>query len=67
MIHILPEIGKVHGPFDLAILECGQYDKSWKYIHLMPGEVLQAAQDLKAARLMPIHWGKFLLGQSCLG
>lgn len=55
------EIGKKHGPFDLAILECGQYDKSWKYIHLMPGEVLQAAQDLKAARLMPVHWGKFLL------
>ena len=55
------EIGKNYGPFDLAILECGQYDKSWKYIHMMPDEVLQASQDLKASRLMPVHWGKFLL------
>jgi len=54
-------IGQNHGPFDLAILECGQYDKSWKYIHLMPEEILQASEDLKAARLMPVHWGKFLL------
>ncbi|MEP7377592.1 MAG: MBL fold metallo-hydrolase [Chitinophagaceae bacterium] len=55
------EIGQRHGPFDLAILECGQYDKSWKYIHMMPYEVLQASQDLKADRLLPVHWGKFLL------
>jgi len=55
------EIGQRHGPFDLAILECGQYDKSWKYIHMMPAEVLQASRDLKAARLMPVHWGKFSL------
>lgn len=54
-------IGQKHGPFDLAILECGQYDKSWKYIHMMPDEVLQASQDLKATRLLPVHWGKFLL------
>jgi len=54
-------IGEKHGPFDLAILECGQYDKSWKYIHLMPDEILKAASDLRAVRLMPVHWGKFLL------
>lgn len=56
------EIGKKFGEFDLAILECGQYDKSWKYIHLMPEEVVQAAQDLRAKRLLPVHWGKFVLG-----
>lgn len=55
------EIGRQHGPFDLAILECGQYDKRWKYIHMMPAEVLQASEDLTAARLMPVHWGKFSL------
>ena len=27
----------------------------------MPEEILLAASDLKAARLMPVHWGKFLL------
>jgi L-ascorbate metabolism protein UlaG (beta-lactamase superfamily) len=54
-------IGETHGPFDLAILECGQYDKSWKYIHMMPEEVVQAALDLDASKLMPVHWGKFSL------
>ncbi|MBC7774764.1 MAG: MBL fold metallo-hydrolase [Phycisphaerae bacterium] len=53
------DIGKAHGPFDLAILECGQYDKNWKYIHMMPEEVPQAAQDLRAKRLLPVHWAKF--------
>jgi L-ascorbate metabolism protein UlaG (beta-lactamase superfamily) len=42
------KIGKTFGPFDLAILENGQYDKNWKYIHMMPEEVVQAAEDLKA-------------------
>jgi L-ascorbate metabolism protein UlaG (beta-lactamase superfamily) len=56
------EIGKTHGPFDLVILENGQYDKSWKYIHLLPDEILQAARDLNANRIMPVHSGKFSLG-----
>ncbi len=53
------DIGTMHGPFDLAILECGQYDKNWKYIHMIPEEVPQAAQDLQAKRLLPVHWAKF--------
>jgi L-ascorbate metabolism protein UlaG (beta-lactamase superfamily) len=53
--------GKELGPFDLAILECGQYNEFWKYIHMMPEEVVQAAQDLGAKKLLPVHWGKFAL------
>ncbi len=55
------EIGKNFGPFDLAILECGQYNKNWKYIHMMPEETVQAAQDLQAKKLLPAHWAKFSL------
>jgi L-ascorbate metabolism protein UlaG (beta-lactamase superfamily) len=55
------EIGKQHGPFDLAILECGQYNEYWKYIHMMPEEVVQASLDLKAEKLLPVHWSKFSL------
>ena len=56
------EAGKTYGPFDLAILENGQYNKSWKYIHMIPAEVLQAARDLNARRLLPVHSSKFKLG-----
>lgn len=55
------KIGIEHGPFDLALLECGQYNKSWKYIHMMPEELVQAAIDLKAKTFVPVHWGKFAL------
>lgn len=54
-------IGNIHGPFDLAVLECGQYDKNWKYIHMMPEEVVQAAQELHIKKLLAVHWGKFSL------
>lgn len=55
-------IGEKYGPFDLAILECGQYNEYWKYIHMMPEEVVMAALDLKAEKLLPVHWAKFSLG-----
>ena len=54
-------IGNKFGPFDMAILENGQYDEKWKYIHMLPGEPLKAAEDLKAKMLLPVHSGKFTL------
>ena len=54
-------IGERYGPFDLAILECGQYGKNWPYIHMVPEETAQAALDLRAKQLLPVHWGKFTL------
>ena len=57
------EIGRAYGPIDLAILECGQYNTNWKYIHMMPEQVVQAAIDLKAKTLLPVHWAKFALAQ----
>ncbi len=56
------EIGNAFGGFDLAILENGQYNPYWSHIHLMPHEILQAAKDLKANRIFPVHSGKFDLG-----
>ena len=55
------EIGNRYGPFDIAILEAGQYNTMWPYIHMMPEETVQAAIDLKAKALLPVHWGKFTL------
>lgn len=55
----LAEIGQRFNGFDLAILENGQYDKRWAYIHMMPEETAQAAVELKARALLPAHSGKF--------
>ena len=54
-------IGEKYGPIDLAILDNGQYDKNWKYIHMLPEETVQAAADLHASRLLAFHNSKFAL------
>lgn len=46
---------------DLAILDNGQYNDAWKEIHLHPDQVLEAARDLKAKRLFPVHSSKYIL------
>lgn len=55
------EIGEKYGPFDLALIECGQYNLAWKDIHMLPEESVQAGLDAKGDLLMPIHWGAFKL------
>ncbi|PWU03682.1 MAG: MBL fold metallo-hydrolase, partial [Bacteroidetes bacterium] len=54
-------IGEKFGPFDIAMLECGQYNQSWPHIHMMPEETAKAAIELKAKWLLPVHWAKFSL------
>jgi L-ascorbate metabolism protein UlaG (beta-lactamase superfamily) len=54
-------IGDKYGPFDLVILDGGQYHEHWKYIHMIPEETAQAALDLKAKKLFPVHWAKFTM------
>ncbi|WP_430817720.1 MBL fold metallo-hydrolase [Carboxylicivirga sp. RSCT41] len=54
-------IGEKYGPFDLALMECGQYNELWKEIHMMPEETIIAGQDVGAKAVMPIHWGVFRL------
>lgn len=55
------EIGEKYGPFDFAMMECGQYNHKWADIHMMPEQTAQAAVDVKAKIFMPIHWGAFTL------
>jgi L-ascorbate metabolism protein UlaG (beta-lactamase superfamily) len=54
------EIGEVHGPFDLTMLEIGAYDELWGGIHLGPDGAVRAFAAMGATGLlMPIHWGLF--------
>ena len=55
------EIGNKYGPFDLTLLECGQYDSHWPNIHMTPEQTAQAHQDLRGRRMIPMHWGAFAL------
>lgn len=55
------DIGDNFGPFDIALLECGQYNTDWPYIHSFPEELPGQVKDLNAEILMPVHWRKFSL------
>lgn len=54
-------IGNQYGPFDLALLDNGQYNPSWATLHALPHQTVRAAQELRVHTLMPVHWAKFAL------
>ncbi|MDW6004213.1 MBL fold metallo-hydrolase [Vibrio mangrovi] len=57
------EISAKLGAFDIAVLETGQYNTAWPYIHMMPEETAQAAADLQSKALLPSHNCKFKLSK----
>jgi L-ascorbate metabolism protein UlaG (beta-lactamase superfamily) len=57
----MTEIGERFGPFDVALIEAGQYDADWPDWHLGPEQAVLSAQHVRARSLMPVHWGLFRL------
>ena len=55
------QIGEKYGPFDLVFMEDGQYNEMWYMSHLRPEEAVQAAIDIRARAMQPIHWGMYKL------
>ncbi|OLS33454.1 MBL fold metallo-hydrolase [Bacillus sp. MRMR6] len=55
------EIGEKYGPFDITLIEGGQYDKRWAWAHMFPEESVQANIDVKGKNMMLMHWGAFTL------
>lgn len=55
------EIGEKFGKIDLSILENGQYNEGWKYIHIMPDELAKAAKELNIGKLFTVHNSKYAL------
>jgi len=53
------QIGNHYSPFDLTIMENGQYNTDWPFSHLFPEEGMQAHLELRGKSMLPIHWGSF--------
>lgn len=60
---VFKEIGEEYGPFDTALLGIGAYEPRdmMKASHATPEEAVQMAVDLKARRVVGMHWGTVLL------
>ncbi len=57
----LREIGSRLGPFDLSMIEVGQYNRAWPDWHIGPEQAVRAHQLVGAKVMLPIHWGLFEL------
>ena len=53
-----------YGSPDLMLTECGQYDPGWALTHMFPEESAQAAADVHAKWMIPVHWGAYCLNNS---
>lgn len=54
-------IGDTFGPFDITLLDSGQYHDYWSEAHMTPEESVVAHNDLQGNMYMPIHWSAFTL------
>ena len=59
----LKQIGEQFPDIDLAILENGQYNEDWKYIHTMPSLLEQTIKDLRVHRVLTVHHSKYALAR----
>lgn len=55
------EIGERFGPIDIGLIKIGDYglDPGWRDIHMYTEQSVQAAVDINAQLMFPIHWGTF--------
>jgi L-ascorbate metabolism protein UlaG (beta-lactamase superfamily) len=51
------EIGERFGPFDVTLIETGQYHRTWPDWHIGPEQAVIAHGMLRGRVLLPVHWG----------
>ncbi|HQQ75823.1 MAG TPA: MBL fold metallo-hydrolase, partial [Thermoanaerobaculia bacterium] len=60
---VFADLGRQHGPFDVALLPIGAYEPAsiMRPVHLNPEEAVAAGRDLGASKLVAMHWGTIVL------
>ncbi len=57
----LRRIGAQFGPFDVTMIEIGQYDQAWPDWHMGPEQAVKAHQLVRGRVFIPVHWGLLTL------
>jgi L-ascorbate metabolism protein UlaG (beta-lactamase superfamily) len=55
------DIGARLGPFDVTMIEVGQYHRAWPDWHIGPEQAVAAHAMLRGKVMLPMHWGLFKL------
>jgi L-ascorbate metabolism protein UlaG (beta-lactamase superfamily) len=59
----LASIGKRLGPFDVTLIDSGQYDINWPDTHLGPELAVEAHRRVRGGVMIPVHWGLLKLAE----
>lgn len=57
----MKEIGNKYGPFDLTMIETGQYNQAWPDWHIGPEQAVIAHTMVNGKKMLPVHWALFEL------
>jgi len=57
----LKQIGEKYGPFDVTMIEIGQYHQSWPDWHIGPEQAVRAHQWVNGRVMLPVHWALLTL------
>lgn len=57
----LKDIGARLGPFDVTMIETGQYHPAWPDWHIGPEQAVLAHQDVRGRVMLPVHWALLTL------
>ncbi|MGV3708784.1 MAG: MBL fold metallo-hydrolase [Gemmatimonas sp.] len=55
------DIGTRLGPFDVTLIETGQYHRTWPDWHIGPEQAVNANERVQGKTMIPVHWGLFTL------
>ena len=55
------DIGQKLGPFDLALIETGEYGLGWPDWHIGPEQAVNASRRVGETAMLPVHWALFTL------
>jgi L-ascorbate metabolism protein UlaG (beta-lactamase superfamily) len=55
------EIGERLGPFDVTMIETGQYHRAWPDWHIGPEQAVLAHRIVRGRVMLPVHWALLTL------
>ncbi|MFM7673820.1 MAG: MBL fold metallo-hydrolase [Candidatus Fonsibacter sp.] len=60
---IYKKLGREYGPFDIVFINIGAYEPQhiMKYGHCSPEEAIEVARQLRARKIIGMHWGTIVL------
>ncbi len=61
LFRAMRQIGERLGPFDVTMIEAGQYHAAWPDWHIGPEQAVAAHTLVRGRVMLPVHWAAFTL------